>query len=618
VVAEAGTGKSRLCHEFAERCRARAIRVFEGRGIAHGKTVPLLPVVEFFRNYFGVAEGDTPSAARDKIAGRMLLLDNKLADGIPVMFDFLGVPDPEGPAPPLQPDAWKLRLFDLLRRLGRARSAKEPAVLLYEDLHWFDRASDEFIANTVDVFAPGNRTLVLLNFRPEYHAAWMQRSYYQQLALSPLGTEAIDAMLLDLVGADASVKSLPMVVRERTGGNPFFIEEVVQALVEDGSLAGAKGTYRLVRPVETLAVPPTVQAVLAARIDRLESREKQLLQTAAVIGREFSEPVLKRVAELSEAELLEALGKLAAAEFIYEGALYPHTEYVFKHPLTQEVAYRSQLGERRSRAHAAVARAIAEVYPAQLDERAALLAHHWEEAGNTLEAARWHFRAALRTEDTDPANSLPRWRKVRALLAGAAMSPETRSLRIQACRGILSAHMRVGVPGSEVDSVFAEGRVLAEQAGDLRLLAILFDLYGNAKGGAGDLRAYLEHVSAALGLAERTGDPVFEAEIAGDAAHPYAWTGQLQEAVSRAEIGVALGSEDLSLGKELFGMSSYLLGHTFRGSALVEMGRLEEAARDLDRAGQYPTEQPPAFVWAHALHVVRAVDWASSRGRNRA
>jgi tetratricopeptide (TPR) repeat protein len=606
VVAEAGTGKSRLCHEFAERCRAREIRVFEGHGVAHGKTVPLLPVVEFFRGYFAITEGDTPSAARDKIAGRMLLLDEKLADGLPIMFDLLGVPDPERPVPPLDPEAWQLRLFDLFRRLARARSAREPAVLLYEDLHWFDRASDEFIANTVDAFAPGNRTLVLLNFRPEYHAAWMQRSYYQQLALAPLSTEAIDAMLRDLVGADASVKGLPKLIRERTGGNPFFIEEVVQALVEDESLAGGKGAYRLVRPVETLAVPPTVQAVLAARIDRLESREKHLLQTAAVIGREFGEPVLKRVAELPEAELPEALGKLAAAEFIYEEALYPQAEYAFKHPLTQEVAYRSQLGERRSRRHAAVATAIAELYPAQLDERAALLAQHWEEAGNALEAARWHRRAALRTEEIDPAESLPRWRKVRALLAEGAMSPETRSLRIQACRGILSAHVRVGVGEAEVDSVFAEGKALAEQASDVRLLAILSNLYGNAKGAAGDLRAYYEHASQALRLAEQTGDPVIEAAIASDAAHPFGWTGRLREAVRLTENAIALGPEDLSQGMELFGLSAYLLGLLFRGAALIDMGRIDEAARDLDRASQYPTEQPSAFVWSQAFHVVCA------------
>src|SRR5262249_48879259 len=155
-----------------------------------------------------------------------------------------------------------------------------------------------------------------VNFRPEYHAAWMRRSYYQQLPLAPLGAEAIDALLGDLLGADAAVRALPALIRERTGGNPFFIEEVVLALVEDGRLVGGRGAYGRVKPLEKVIVPPTVQAVLAARIDRLENRERHLLQTAAVIGKEFVESVLKRVAELSEVELSESLGKLTAAEFI--------------------------------------------------------------------------------------------------------------------------------------------------------------------------------------------------------------------------------------------------------------------------------------------------------------
>src|SRR5262249_10553034 len=160
------------------------------------------------------------------------------------------------------------------------------------------------------------------------------------------------------------------------------------------------------------------------------------------------------------------------------------------------------LSDRRMRLHAAIARAIEALRPDRLDEEAAVLAHHWEEAGDRLEAARWHRRAARRTEETDPSESLRRWHKVRAGLPEAAASPETTSLRIQACRGILSASWRVG--DAEVDSVFDEGKALAEQAGDLRLLAILFNLYGNAKGAAGDLRAYYEHASEALRVAERT------------------------------------------------------------------------------------------------------------------
>src|SRR5262249_48145688 len=154
-----GTGKSRLCYEFAERCRAREIPVYEAHGVAHGKAVPLLPILEFLRGYFGITEQDTPRAARDKIAGRMLLLDETLSDSLLLMFDFLGVPDPERPATALGPEARQRRLVDVIRRLAHARSVREPAVLLFEDLHWFDRASEEFIENLAIEVAPGNRTL---------------------------------------------------------------------------------------------------------------------------------------------------------------------------------------------------------------------------------------------------------------------------------------------------------------------------------------------------------------------------------------------------------------------------------------------------------------------------
>jgi tetratricopeptide (TPR) repeat protein len=204
-------------------------------------------------------------------------------------------------------------------------------------------------------------------------------------------------------------------------------------------------------------------------------------------------------------------------------------------------------------------------------------------------------------EDTNHAESMGRWHKVRALLAHAVVSDETTSLRMQACRGILSEYWRVG--GSEVDSVFAEGKALAEQARDLGLLAILFNLYGNAKGVVGDLRAYHEHASEALRLADQTDDPVLQAVLASDA-HPFVWTGRLREAVRLTEKAVALGPDDLTIGRELFGISAYLVGLMFRGSALVEMGRFEEAASDLDRTCQYPGGGN--FIWAQQYHAVLA------------
>jgi class 3 adenylate cyclase len=431
VVAEPGTGKSRLCYEFAERCRAREIPVYEARGVAHGKAVPLLPILEFFRSYFGITEHDKPRAARDKIAGRMLLLDETLADGLPLVFDFLGVPDPERPSPPLAPEARQRHFVDLMRRLARARSAREPAVVLYEDLHWFDQASEQFIANTVAEVVPGHRTLLLLNFRPEFHAGWTAIVLPPVAAASPQsrGDRRPSAR-------PTRSRSIPYrlceLIKERTGGNPFFIEEIIQSLLETRALVGTRGAYRLDKLLEDIAVPATVQSVLAARIDRLPEPEKLLLQTASVIGKSFSEPILRRVAELGDGDLPAALHALTSAEFLYQETLYPEVEYSFKHPLTQEVVYRSQLGERRARVHDAVARAIEELESGKLGERAALLAHHWEHAGDAREAARWHQGAAEWVGMNNSAEAL-RHGKARSSFSTHCQGPLRPSQREQRC-----------------------------------------------------------------------------------------------------------------------------------------------------------------------------------------
>ncbi len=602
VVAAAGTGKSRLCTEFVARCRARGIQIADAQCPTIGKSVPFLPLLELLRDLFGIADADSGDEARSKIAGALSLSDRDFAEVMPLVFDLLGVRDPDHLVPTMDPEARKRKLLVFVRHLVQARSAGEPLLIFIDDAHWIDSGSDEFLAQVVDA-AAGTRTLVLVNFRPEYRAAWTAKSYYRQLPLGPLSRAATQELVQDLIGRHPSVARLPDVIRLRTGGNPFFTEEVVRALVEGGTLEGSRGEYRLVRSMESIEIPATVQAVLAARIDRLAERERGVLQTAALIGKEFPWAILERVVDGSTGELTASLASLERAEFIFQRSLYPEAEYAFRHPLTQEVALHSQLSDRRRRVHGAIAAAVAEVRAGRLDEEAGVLAYHWEEAGEVLEAARWHRRAARWTEETDPSESIRRSYKVRALLAGAVESPETTALVIEACRGILSAAWRVG--GSDVDAVFAEGKRLAEQSGDLRSVAILFNVYGNARGSAGDLRAYHEYASEALRVVERTGDRVLAAGLASDA-HPFCWTGRLREAVTLCEQAIALGPDDLSLGRDVFGVSAYLLGSMFRGMAFVELGRLDDAAADLDRASAYSAEQPTPYIWAQAWHVVRA------------
>jgi len=219
VVADPGLGKSRLSFEFTERCRARGITVYEAHGVSHGKLIPFLPVFELFRSFFRITDEDSEQAAREKIAGRMLLLDESLRDALPLLFDFLGVPDPDRPLTPMEREARQRQLYGTVKRLVQARSRREPAVVLLEDLHWFDGGSEGVLGVLVDA-ARATRTLLIVNFRPEYRADWMQKSCYQQLPLLPLEPAAIDELLHDLLGADPSLAKLPDRIRERTGGNP--------------------------------------------------------------------------------------------------------------------------------------------------------------------------------------------------------------------------------------------------------------------------------------------------------------------------------------------------------------------------------------------------------------
>ncbi len=390
VVGDAGVGKSRLCLEFIQRCRVRGVAVYEVHCPEHGATVPWLAIRELLRSYFALADGDSVETIRKRVGEQLLALEAGLADAAPVILEVLGVGDPAG-----SPEGVGARLAGFLRRFVGLRSANEPVALLLDDAHWIDRASDE-VVREIGAAVRDTRTLLLANFRPEYRPAWIGGSHYHQLSLPPLGEDASRELLQHLLGSDDSLGELADRIRERTGGNPFFTEEVVQALAASGSLVGERGAYRLAAPIETLALPATVQALLAARIDRLADSAKHLLQVAAVIGKQFDERLLAEVSGLADRDLGGALGALQEGGFLRRISPSPRPEHAFPHPLLRDVAYQSQLGERRARLHAAVAAALEKLRADRLGEHAALIAHHWEASGMRFEAARWKRRAALK------------------------------------------------------------------------------------------------------------------------------------------------------------------------------------------------------------------------------
>ncbi|MBI3682550.1 MAG: AAA family ATPase [Acidobacteria bacterium] len=637
IVAPAGTGKSRLGFEFLERCRARGLTVQVGHAVAHGKNIPFLPMLEVFRSYFGITDADPDRVVREKIAGRFLLLDESFRELLPVVFEFFGVTDPQRPPPRMDPEAKQRQLFAALRKAVQEEDAEGQPITLIEDLHWMDAGSEAFLEQWVDAIA-GSRGLLLLNFRPEYHAAWMSKSYYRQIPLAPLGPEAVRALLDDLLGHDASIDGLATTIHERTGGNPFFTEEVVQSLIESGALAGTRGSYRLVTPIARLQVPPTVQALLAARIDRLGEREKHVLQAAAVIGKDFSEPLLAAVlfpsgdsltrvgatAGLSssavaghgqqaargaqifapllkgEEDLRAALRVLKDAEFLYEQSLYPVAEYAFKHPLTQEVALGSQLKERRRQVHAAVAIAIEQQDAEHLDERAALLAHHYEEAGETGAAAHWHRRAAEWVGLNDIKAALQHWQRVRELARQGNDGPESAALTIIACSQALTHGWRLGALATEWPELFAEGCAAAERAGALAALAVLNATYGVVRGhNQGSAYDWVRYAGAAVRIADRTDDAALRCGTRTSLFFAHSYSGQLREAERVCNEVIELAREDPHLGADVTGFSPLLAARYLRYQCIGFTRDPATALRELPLLRQLALDSgyPEVAVW---------------------
>jgi adenylate cyclase len=456
-------------------------------------------------------------------------------------------------------------------------------VLFVDDLHWIDPESDAFLAAIAEAVA-GTRTMLLVNYRPEYVAPWTELPDHRALDLRPLGAEAVEALTGELLGREPALASLRRRVAERSAGNPFFAEELVQSLAEAGTLSGAKGSYRLTTSEGDVALPATVQAVLDARIDRAGERPKEVLQAAAVIGPEFLERVLARVAELPEDDLRAALDSLRRAEFIVERALYPEAEWAFKHPLTQEAAYRSQLSSRRTRLHAAVARAITDLLPERSNENAALVAHHWELAGEFLEAAKSHGRAAEWIGVRDSAAADRHWRRARELLEEVPETDEALRLRLVACERILGIGWRVRLSLDEVERAFADGREIAARLGDRGASARIAAAHAANRSYFGpDSAEILARTKEAMTYAEETDDRDLRISLLQQFSWVELLRGDVAAGLDVTARGIALAAGDSNLGRNLFGYSPLSSLHCFRGFFLMLGGRVAEGGAELER-----------------------------------
>ncbi|WP_036019197.1 adenylate/guanylate cyclase domain-containing protein [Paraburkholderia mimosarum] len=391
VVGEAGVGKSRLFHEFKERSR-RGCLVLETFSVSHGKAFANLPLIELMKSYFQITARDDERRCREKVVGKVLTLERGFEDFVPYLLYLLGTGESAPALADMDPRVRRDRTFDAITQLLKRESRDQPIELLFEDLQWLDRETEAFLVYLVER-VPGSRILLLVNYRPEYRPAWD----CSQLRLEALGPREAQGLLTALLGDDPSLLPLKQRILEKTEGNPFFMEEVVQTLAEERSVLGEPGRYRIGRTPAELHIPTTVQGVLAARIDRLARAEKELLQTLAVIGKEFPFSLIQRICggqlARTDDDLRELLAHLEAAEFIYERPAFPEVEYSFKHALTQEVAGHSLLTERRSALHERTAKAIEALFPTRIADYCSELAHHYSLSGNIPKAVEYLHRA---------------------------------------------------------------------------------------------------------------------------------------------------------------------------------------------------------------------------------
>jgi class 3 adenylate cyclase/tetratricopeptide (TPR) repeat protein len=391
AIGDPGVGKSRLFHEFKATSPSGCM-VLEAFSVSHGKASAYLPVIDLLHGYFGITSEDDGRRRREKLGGRVLMLDLALEDALPYLFSLLGIADAPDPLAQMDGQVKKRRTLDVIKRVLLRESLNQALIVMFEDLHWIDGETQALLNLLADGIANA-RILLMVNYRPEYHHEWGNRSHYVQLRLDPLGSQSAAEMLSGLLGKAPELVPIKRTIIERTEGNPFFIEELVQALFDEGLLV-RNGIVKLGRSVPQLRIPPTAQAVLAARIDWLSAEQKELLQTLAVIGREFPVGLIRSLVQLSDVELDRMLRDLQLAEFIYEQPAFPEADYIFKHALTQEVAYNSILLERRKQIHEQTAQAIEALFDAHLPDHYADLARHYVRSGNVPKALNYLHLAA--------------------------------------------------------------------------------------------------------------------------------------------------------------------------------------------------------------------------------
>jgi len=608
LVGEAGVGKSRIFFEFARHLVMQGWLILEAGSTSYGKATSYRPLVDLLSRYFEIPSRDTEQQVRERVGRKLLALgDEKLLAQLPLFAGALGITVSDDAWTNLTPSERQILIFNAVKRLLVRESQNQSLCLVFEDLHWIDAETETFLDLLLESI-PAARILLLVNYRPEYENRWTGKSCFAQIRIDPLAAASADELLDKLLGSSAELLAIKKRLIEATQGNPLFLEESVRSLIESGMLDQASGHWRPVRSLPADFVPRTIEALLAARIDRLRPELKELLQAASVIGNHFKEALLEAMTGIAQPELRLAFGDLQVAEFLYEKALFPETEYAFKHSMTREVAYASLLRERRMILHARAARALEMLAAGRFDEHVERLADHaekgaiWDKALEYLQRA--GAKAYLLYANADAAQFFERALIIlKKLPEGPDNLRQAVDLRFELRNALL--------PMGETDRILHSLDELDP------ILACLGDKLRSARYAAfrcnhhsliGQQRRAIEFGETAVHLARECGDRVVQGESLYRLGASYYALGEYRQAIMLLEQSLKLSANELRRDRYALRIIPSVLNRTWLVIALVECGHfsvgMSHAKRALEIAEEAEHPLSEVLGWLAIGHVL--------------
>jgi class 3 adenylate cyclase/tetratricopeptide (TPR) repeat protein len=610
VVGEAGIGKSRLMWEFTRSHRTQGWLLMEAPSVSFTKATPYAPITTMLQAYFQIEPDDDVVTIRSKVTTRTLELDAQMHWAVPSFLALGNIPTDDPDWDSLEPAERRRRIFAAVTRVVLREAERRPVLLVVENLHWADSETVELVDLLIDEIAEA-RVLLLASYRSEYRPAWRERAYCGELRLEPLSTGSAEALLEEVLGPTPDLQPIARLLVERTGGNALFLEESVRTLIENEVLVGDHGAYRLAKPLASVQIPDRVQAVLAARIDRLPDERKSFLQASSVIGKDLPFTLLQAVSGVPADEVMGNLADLEEAQFLRTTSLYPDLSYSFRHSLTHDVVYSSLLKEQRRSLHARIVDALEALYPDRRIEHVERLAHHalgaelWFEAVAYLQEAA--AKAVSRSANREAVTFLE---QALAALGHLAESRETFAQAIDVRLDLRPPLLQLGRL-DDIHRLSEEAATMAEQIGDEARQARAYSYLINYYYLRGEPMRALEYGERCLAIAERLGDRVLVSISGRYMGHAYHALGQGKEAVRALQDSAEALASDLSRDPSANAVTAYVSTCAWLAFALADLGEFDtaemwaERARTEAEARRHPYSEAIALTLAGQVSVLR-------------